>query len=203
MYSTRSGLVLGFHGCDESVAQEVVKGTKELRPSENDYDWLGNGIYFWEGNCERAMEFAKYLMEHPSRVKGKVPIKIPAVLGAVISLGKCLDLLESDSLTKVEEAYKILEESSKETGWALPENSGGEDLLLRRLDCAVIQSLHKSLDREEKFYDSVRGMFTEGEELYSNAGFHKKDHVQLCIRNPNCIKGYFLPRNLSGEHRMV
>ncbi|HYE54151.1 MAG TPA: hypothetical protein VD996_04880 [Chitinophagaceae bacterium] len=25
-------------------------------------------------------------------------------------------------------------------------------------------------------------------------GFHEKNHIQLCIRNPNCIKGYFLPR---------
>ena len=79
----------------------------------------------------------------------------------------------------------------------------GDDLLLRRLDCAVIQSLHKSLDTKDKYYDSVRGMFTEGKELYPNAGFHKKDHLQLCIRNPNCIKGYFSPRYLNDEHKTV
>lgn len=163
----------------------------------------GSGVYFWECNCDRAMEFAKYLMKHPSRIAGKNLISKPAVLGAVISLGKCLDLLELDSLNKVEEAYTTLRLSSEETGWRLPENSGGEDLLLRRLDCAVIQSLHKSLDKKKKYYDSVRGMFTEGKELYPKAGFHKKDHLQLCIRNPNCIKGYFLPRHLKGEHRTV
>lgn len=47
MYSTRSGLILGFHGCDSSLAQAVVAGNKDLRNSENNYDWLGHGVYFW------------------------------------------------------------------------------------------------------------------------------------------------------------
>ncbi|MCD4709118.1 MAG: hypothetical protein K8S62_15455 [Candidatus Sabulitectum sp.] len=198
MYSTRSGLILGFHGCDESVLFDVLNGKAELRPSENNYDWLGSGTYFWEGNYDRALAFARHLKKHPSRSEGKTPIKTPAVLGAVISLGCCLDLLESDSLRKVEEAYLTLKELEKDSEWTLPENVGGSDLLLRRLDCAVIQNLHQSLDEgSDLYYDSVRGMFSEGKLLYPNAGFHKKNHIQLCIRNPNCIKGYFLPRKLT------
>jgi hypothetical protein len=34
-------------------------------------------------------------------------------------------------------------------------------------------------------------MFVEGEELYDGAGFHEKTHVQIAIRNPKMIKGYF------------
>lgn len=34
-------------------------------------------------------------------------------------------------------------------------------------------------------------MFTEGKPLYPGAGFHEKSHIQICVRNPNCIKGYF------------
>ena len=30
--------------------------------------------------------------------------------------------------------------------------------------------------------------------LYDGAGFLDKTHIQICIRNPNCIKGYFIPR---------
>lgn len=44
-------------------------------------------------------------------------------------------------------------------------------------------------------YDSVRGIFTEGEETYEGAAFQKKTHTQLCIVNPNCIKGYFKALN--------
>jgi len=202
VYTIRPGYVLGFHGCDITVAQKVIRDNHDLKQSENDYDWLGHGVYFWESNCSRALEFAEYCRDNPQ--KGASHVKKPAVLGAVIALGHCLDLLESEALHKVKIAYdslKLLEES---TGWSLPENVGGTDLRLRRLDCAVIEFLHDTLDEEdEKYFDSVRGIFTEGNPLYPNAGFHEKDHIQLCIRNPNCIKGYFLPRDLDIDHRKV
>ena len=50
LYSRRSNLVIGFHGCDQSVVEKVIAGKTELLASTNDYDWLGSGIYFWENN---------------------------------------------------------------------------------------------------------------------------------------------------------
>ena len=44
LYSTRPSLVLGFHGCDQSVVDKVIAGKEELLASNNDYDWLGPGI---------------------------------------------------------------------------------------------------------------------------------------------------------------
>ena len=44
MYSTRPGLVLGFHGCDESILLKVLTGKELLKRSVNNYDWLGHGI---------------------------------------------------------------------------------------------------------------------------------------------------------------
>ncbi len=47
MYSRKHGLILGFHGCDLSVRDKVVsKKGFNLTKSENEYDWLGHGIYF-------------------------------------------------------------------------------------------------------------------------------------------------------------
>jgi hypothetical protein len=64
------------------------------------------------------------------------------------------------------------------------------------LDCAVIQTLHEVREKSKlPPFDSVRGVFWEGSPLYPNAGFREKDHIQICIRNPNCVKGYFLPRD--------
>ena len=37
----------------------------------------------------------------------------------------------------------------------------------------------------------LAAVFTEGKDLYAGAGFKEKNHVQICVRNPNCIKGYF------------
>jgi hypothetical protein len=36
-------------------------------------------------------------------------------------------------------------------------------------------------------------MFIEGGVVYDGAGFHEKTHVQIAIRNPEMIKGYFHP----------
>jgi hypothetical protein len=191
MYPAKPGLLIVFHGCDEAVRDEVIAGVRTLNPSQNKYDWLGNGIYFWENNYERALDFA-------SNPPGNRKISSPAVLGAVIDLQNCLDLLDSAHLRHVKEAYDELILSAQIFGKEIPINKRTKDsneLLIRELDCAVIETLHydRALHKLRPF-DSVRGVFTEGKELYPGAGFRDKNHIQICIRNPNCIKGYFLPR---------
>lgn len=188
MYSDRSGLILGFHGCDESVRDSVVLNKTTLKPSSNDHDWLGSGIYFWANSPERALEFASQ-----QRLSSK--IKTPSVLGAVIDLKYCLDLLEYKNLTIVKDTYNLLSEIMKSAKLKMPENirpQGSDETLLRKLDCFVIESLHKL--NKDRQYDSVMSAFLEGNELYDNAGFRQKNHIQICVRNPDCIKGYFIPR---------
>lgn len=190
MYTSRTGLILGFHGTDESIVNSVLKGKTELEPSYNNYDWLGHGIYFWDNSPSRALEWANEL----SRRKDS-KIKKPAVIGAVIDLGYCLDLLDYKNLSVLKSAYSILETTLTSANTDLPVNKGNSiDLLQRELDCAVIETLHTSLATTSQLeYDSVRGVFWEGDPLYANAGFREKDHIQICIRNIDCIKGYFLP----------
>jgi len=77
---TSPEIVLGFHGCDKKIADSVIKEGKGLNQSENKYDWLGHGIYFWEGSDDRAIEWAK----NNSKVEN------PAVIGAIIKLGRKL-----------------------------------------------------------------------------------------------------------------
>jgi len=47
--------VVGYHGCDASVVEEVLAGKAELMLSTNAYDWLGEGMYFWEHGPQRRM----------------------------------------------------------------------------------------------------------------------------------------------------
>jgi hypothetical protein len=109
MYSTLPHFVLGFHGCDKIVADEIIShSNKHLERSTNEYDWLGHGIYFWENNPARALEYATFLKDHPERTsKDKKPIAKPAVVGAIIDLGYCLNLLEAHSLDVVKQGYMI------------------------------------------------------------------------------------------------
>ena len=72
MYSKRPNIILGFHGCDQDVRDNVITGKGLLRKSSNDYDWLGNGIYFWENNYDRALEYAQYIKDNPERCKTKL-----------------------------------------------------------------------------------------------------------------------------------
>lgn len=61
MYSKLPNLVLGFHGCSKTVYENVIVNGSQLNKSNNTYDWLGNGIYFWEQNYERAKECTKLM----------------------------------------------------------------------------------------------------------------------------------------------
>lgn len=63
MYRTLPSFVLGFHGCDRKVGEAVLAG-QHLRPSNNDYDWLGQGIYFWENSPHRALSYAKKMKRY-------------------------------------------------------------------------------------------------------------------------------------------
>jgi len=49
--------VLGYHGCDRTVGERVLRGEPFIG-SNNEYDWLGPGTYFWEANPQRGLEFA-------------------------------------------------------------------------------------------------------------------------------------------------
>ena len=203
MYSKLPNLVLGFHGCDRETFERVIYGGESLKRSDNSYDWLGNGIYFWEQNFARALEWAK---------KRKT-IKEPAVIGAVIDLGYCLNLTDSSSEGWLKKGYDLLKTHCEMARKPLPKNKPSEmtcDILLRDLDCAVIQQIHDFCNESYKKdnmtktppFDSVRGVFVEGEPPYPGSEFRAKTHVQLCIVNPNCIKGYFKPMKLDKDYRI-
>ncbi|MBK1858747.1 hypothetical protein [Cerasicoccus arenae] len=180
-------IALGYHGCDSSVAKAIIEG-EDMRPSAKPYDWLGHGLYFWEDSPLRAMAWAKKRCSQ----KGS-KIKKPAVLGAVIDLGNCLNLIDAECLIEVQATFSALQ-SMEEFGLSLPENKGLQ-LEKRYRDCAVFEWLHQL--REEKDlapYSSVRGFFSEGEPLYPGAGLHKQDHIQICVRSAVSIIGFFRPR---------
>ena len=141
LYSRRSNLVVGFHGCDKSVVDAVIAGKTELLASTNDYDWLGSGIYFWENNEDRAWQWAKQLSTRKSS-----NVKEPAVIGAIIDLGYCLDLTDSFYLQELKTSYSVLKELYADTNMPLPRNETigkSTDLLIRKLDCAVVQTARR------------------------------------------------------------
>jgi hypothetical protein len=189
MHQLSTHFILGFHGCDKATGEQILAGA-DFKTQRNDYDWLGHGIYFWENNPERGLQFAQ---EKQKRLPEK--IKTPFVIGAILDLKLCLDMTTQKAIEEVEKAYLLAEIAAKINSQILPENRYGEDNLLRERDCLVIETLHNARARHNLPYiDSVKGIFTEGGQLYANSGFFRKTHVQICIRNTACIVGTFRVR---------
>jgi len=134
-------LTIGYHGCPLDVGMRAVLRQEGLQPQNKAYHWLGDGIYFWENDPHRALEWAQ---EKASRNE----VKDPFVIGAIIDLGRCLDINP------------------------------------------VINRLNQSLALP---FDTVRGLFVEGDPIFDGAEIYHKTHSEIAIRNELCIKGYFLP----------
>lgn len=194
LYQRQPSFVLGFHGTDRAVVNDAVsRKIKHLKKSEDTTEWLGHGVYFWENDPARAIEWAK-------NGKTRGSITTPDAVGAVIDLGFCLDLTTMTGLKEVADAYATLHDTYLLAGMALPQNTVGPDKVKRELDCAVIQALHNYRAKEGLDpYDSVRAPFPEDKPLFDASGFRRRNHIQICIIKPEkCIKGYFRPLKTVG-----
>ena len=182
------GPILGYHGCDRAVAEEVLSGDTDLKLSENSYDWLGSGIYFWVDSPQRALEWAIEAWKN-NRVKE------PYIIGAHINLGLCLNFTDYGVMSAIKEAYELVKAAADTASIDLPKNETlrGDSIYLKRsLDCLVIENVH-TVRRAvgEPAYDSVLGVFEEGPRIYAGSGIREYTHIQVAVRNPEIITAYF------------
>jgi hypothetical protein len=112
----------------------------------------------------------------------------PAVVGAVIDLRHCLDLVSRWDLDLVRAAHRSFTHFQKRSGLPIPKNRSAPgqpdaDRVLRYLDCAVLKHLHSILDAQ-----------AADDRLYPGSGIRRKSHTQIAVRNDACIQGLFWPR---------
>ncbi|HEY3370828.1 MAG TPA: hypothetical protein VGK10_08275, partial [Prolixibacteraceae bacterium] len=172
MYQRRPNLTIGFHGCDQSVRDQLVAIPDKVKKSHEIYDWLGNGFYVWENNLARAYKWALDKQERGT-------LKIPSVVGVVYQLDYCLDFTDSEFIDILSSYYELMKDDLSIAGKNTPQNRNlpkdeFHDLIFRELDCAVIEYLHQKIGEqinldiatkgysEYKHFDTVRGIFTEG-----------------------------------------
>jgi len=56
-----------------AVGEAVLADNRShLNASNNPWDWLGNGIYFWENDPQRALEFAQEAMRNSKKSAGRI-----------------------------------------------------------------------------------------------------------------------------------
>lgn len=178
-------VVVGFHACQREFAESLTRGdisSAEWKPSENPYDWLGKGIYFWERNKRRALQWAA------KQVKGKA-----AIIQAEIELGECLDLADTIYLSQLRGTFDNLQRIYGESGLLLPVNSKSG---LRKLDRLVIDKFVESMECDEGGYkikfDTVSAPFEEGNPVFPGSFIRDQSHVQIAVRDPAMIKAVWL-----------
>src|SRR5712692_1234198 len=59
-------IVVGYHATSARAARAILRG-QPFRLSRNQYDWLGNDVYFWEAAPQRAWDWA-----HTPRVRRRL-----------------------------------------------------------------------------------------------------------------------------------
>jgi hypothetical protein len=106
--------VIGFHACKKQFAEDLEAGKLAVvawQASANKYDWLGDGIYFWENGYRRAVEWGREFVDGDC-----------SIIEAEINLGKCFDLTNSGYIDLLQEVHAGVVELYKAEGWRLPEN---------------------------------------------------------------------------------
>jgi hypothetical protein len=204
MYRERPNLSIGFHGRELAVINELVTNPDMVKKSQEKFDWLGHGFYVLENNETRALRWAEDKQE-----RGK--IETPSVVGVIYQLNYCLDLTDSEFIELLPSYYNLMKSDLSFANKNIPQNKDVKgdkhhNLIFRELDCAVIEYMHQKINEqinldiaskrysEYKHFDTARGIFTEGGPIFEGAGIQSKNHIQVCIRNLNCIKGFFIPR---------
>ena len=140
-----------------------------------------------------ALSVATVLLDDAAHDVGLDRLALPvAVLGAVLQLGRCFDLLNEAITAILAESHRGLVQEYLAQGTSLPENHG-PDRKRRDLDCLVINECLDRLRQRGIEYDTVRGAFLEGDPVYPGAGFSRETHLQVAMRDPSCILGVFRP----------
>ena len=165
-----------------------IIGREGFRLSQNDSDWLGDGVYFFQDGLLRAWQWARH--RHGTDA---------AVIGADIRLANCIDLLDVGWNEVLSDAHDEYAGYLKEIGQAAPTQSGGA----HPLDREVINYTVSVLEDRGVRIACVRAVFREGRPVYPDSAFYDRSHVQIAIRDPGtCIQRLWRESNapLGGIH---
>jgi len=170
-----SSPVTGYHGTHGDAARAILRDGFIV--SENDYDWLGRGVDFFQDAPQRSIEWA-------ARRYGNTA----AVVGAVIHLQDCMDLLDITWASLLAEAYDSFLGHLKKAGLVEPRQTTGA----HRLDKAVIDYICGMLHDGGTSIRSVRAAFAEGAPVFPSSALMSRAHVQIAVRDVSVIERSWL-----------
>ena len=176
--------VIGFHGTRKTIAESIVLGKTQFAPSQNSGDWLGNGVYFWEYAPQQAWAWAK----------ARYPDEEVAVLGAMIRLGSCFDLLDPTNVAALESFHSQMVADCEQNNIEPPPQNWRSN---KHTDCAVFEYAYGASLASDNKIDTCRAVFvpsvgSKRARPWKSSGIFRDAHIQLCVRNVSCIQGIWL-----------
>jgi hypothetical protein len=163
---------IGYHGTSQAVAQVILRDGFTF--SRNIYDWLGDGVYFFQDAPHRAREWAQQRHGQDG-----------VVIRSVIRLDDCLDLLDIQWNVFLEAAYTSVVEASQRSSVPLPRQTGGA----HRLDRIVVNyAVDMLLADYSMTVRSLRGVFGEGGPVFPGSAILDRAHVQIAVRDLSLIE---------------
>lgn len=188
--------VIGFHGTRRSTAEQIVLGKQLFSPSQNNDDWLGHGVYFWEHAPQQAWSWAKRRSEQENWNEE------PAVVASMLRLGSCFDLLDPYNLSYLERLYAKYKATADEAKLLPPKNRNSQ----KYLDCAVFEFSYAAIENDGKSVDSSRAVYVptgKDKRVWERSWISRETHIQICIRNPHCILGTWLVGLNEDDHAKI
>jgi hypothetical protein len=136
---------------------------EDFQASDEDDEWFGKGVYFWEHAFQQAW-----------------------VVGAVIRLGRCFDLLDTGNVAILRGVHDRMIADMQAANLEIPVNVRSH----RSLDCAVFNYLYSEFEAAAKPLDTARAVFVPtgvATRVYKGSWISEETHIQICVRNPNSI----------------
>lgn len=148
-----------YHGTSSSRAKTILK--YGFTHSRNEDEYLGDGIYFFEGSILQAQNWASRTFE------GDI-----GIINAIINLNSCLDLTTEEGREIIKQCRKMMIEQKKGLSEA------------RFPDTVIINFLASMTE-----IDTVRANYVRVSEkkIYPQSKFYDYSQLMICVRNEKCI----------------
>jgi hypothetical protein len=167
--------VVAFHGTRTNEADRLVSG-HPFRFSDNTDDWLGGGVYFWEYAPKQAWWWAKEFKKYEG----------PAVVGAMIRLGNCFDLLDPANVQSIKGVHAAMMKKWHSTDTEIPQNGNQH----KNLDCAVFNHFYELAAEKSRPIDTARSVYVptkSAKRIWKRSWIYEEAHIQICVRNQQNI----------------
>lgn len=154
---------IGYHGTSKEAATSILN-SKCFKISNDDEEWLGEGVYFFEDDPIQAVDWCTKVNRFSEW----------SVLKSDLEAEKVINMLDRKTYTQFKELSKLVK----------GKYNTRKDRKPRKLINSVIFNMMYNIEK----YDMVRAAFQIPSAECADRSNILPMQIQLCVRNRECIK---------------